>query len=291
MTRGGCVPRVDLMPLILPLGSPLRRRFDDLARHADRVFFAGLPGVGKSLLLQQLALLARDMERPVCLAQWDVARQPFELPEYPLESGATHPLVIRAAGLWLRDAIAAWEAERRETNALLIGEAPLIGGRLMELARSLDDDAEALLSDESTKFIIPVPSRQVRAIIEAKRESSIKSPRHSSEAHDAPPDLLRQLWRDLHGVAVDLDLAAAAESPAYQPEVYAAVYEHLLRERHAQTLPLDEPLETPGSVYDAMARFAQLQASRDEARLILRRLETEISPVQLREAASNWHRR
>ena len=278
------------MPLILPLGSPLRHRFDDLARHADRVFFAGLPGVGKSLLLQQLALTAQEAGRPICLAQWDVARQPFELPEYPLENGATHPLVINATGLWLRSAIAAWESERRETKALLIGEAPLIGGRLMELARPLDDDAEAMLADGSTRFIIPVPSRQVRQIIEAARERSIKTPRHSKEAHDAPPDLLRRLWRDLQGVAVELGIAKAQDKPSYQPEVYAAAYQHLLRKRHSQVLPLDEALETPGTVYDELAAIPQLQASPDEARQFIRRLEARIPPARLRQDASNWYR-
>ena len=43
--------------LILPLpDSAIYRKFSQLIEEADRVFFAGLPGVGKSLLLQQLAL-------------------------------------------------------------------------------------------------------------------------------------------------------------------------------------------------------------------------------------------
>ena len=276
--------------VILPPDSALYAAFTHLINEADRVFFSGIPGVGKSLLLQQLALMARDAGRPVCLAQWDTARQPFELPEYPLEKGATHPLVIQATGLWLRQAIADWEAERRSSNAMLIGEAPLIGGRLMQLATPIDDAAESLLANPATQFIIPVPSAKVRQIIEAKRERSIQNPQHEYEAHDAPPDLLRQLWRDLFAVAVDLGLAESIASPPYQPAVYAAVYQHLLRRRQTHVLHLQEPLQSSGSVYADLAHIPQLSSAPDDARRILNELESQISPAQLRAKAAQWHR-
>ena len=72
---------------ILPAESQIYRCFVDLVGNADRVFIAGLPGVGKSLLLQQLTLMALEAGRQVHLLQWDTARQPFETPRYPPGSG------------------------------------------------------------------------------------------------------------------------------------------------------------------------------------------------------------
>jgi hypothetical protein len=59
------------------------------------VFFAGLPGTGKSLLVHQLAHLASRNGGTVHLLQWDVARFVFETSpagrRYPLAEGVTHP--------------------------------------------------------------------------------------------------------------------------------------------------------------------------------------------------------
>ena len=203
MIRGVFVRRKMPEPL-LPPDSAIRARFAELIAGADRVFFAGLPGVGKSLLLQQMALMAAESGRAVTLLQWDVLRQPFETPRYPLQSGATHPLVIQAAGTWLRAALPTLECD------LLIGELPLVGGRLMELARPVRDAAEPVLRDARTQFVIPAPSREVRAVIESRRQQTIAAPSHQSEADDAPPNVLRALWRDLRTLAQEMELAGRA---------------------------------------------------------------------------------
>ena len=114
---------------ILPPDSAIRVRLLELIDSCDRVFYAGLPGVGKSLLLQQMALLACAAGRKITLLQWDVLRLPFETPRYPLQDGATHPRVIQAAGTWLRAELPKLRYD------LLIGELPLIGGRLIELTQ------------------------------------------------------------------------------------------------------------------------------------------------------------
>lgn len=256
--------------LILPAGSPIHTCFADLVLEADRVFFAGLPGVGKSLLLQQLALMAMAAGRPVHLLQWDKARQPFETPEYPLQQGATHPLVIKAVGTWLRTALIEWDTAHKNGDDMLIGEVPLIGGRLMEIVRPAADASEKLLTDRRTRFVLPVPSTAVRSIIEARRASTIADPQHENEKHDAPSDLLRALWEDLHQVALQMGLAAAAENaPSYSPEIYEAAYRHLLRHRHVASLSIDEALQPAGSVYDFTVDLPQLVTSRAHAQSIL----------------------
>lgn len=267
--------------LVLPADSPLANRLGELVESADLVFFAGLPGVGKSLLLQQLALLAQEAGRGVHLLQWDVARHPFEGPRYPLRDGATHPLVIRAVGIWARGAVLAW---RMGAGDMLLGELPLIGGRLMELARPHEDAAEKLLRDERTRYVLPAPSREVRAAIEARRAASIAAPRHQNEAHDAPPGLLRALWRDAQALALELGLAESAQETAYSPEIYAALYERLLSERRCEVLPISELLPSGASVYAGLDELPKLRASTEEAQRILNRLE-----AQPQTPARAWH--
>ncbi|MCY3833855.1 MAG: hypothetical protein OXG85_12635 [Chloroflexi bacterium] len=276
--------------LVLPPESAIYRALSRLLVEADYVFFAGLPGAGKSLLLQQLALMALADRRQVTLLQWDVARQAFESPRFPLANGATHPLVIQATGLWLRGALAAWEAAREPAVDLLIGEVPLIGGRMMEIARPAADEAEALLRHERTQFLIPVPSRRVRARIEARRAATIANPQHDNEAHDAPPDLLRALWQELLQVAAALGLGTpSAQDAPYSPDVYAALYRHLLRHRNAQVLPIEQTLRPGQSVYALDAELPSLQASAAEARSILAQLESSMTLAQVLAAAANWH--
>ena len=276
--------------LIFAPDSVIYRKFSQLIEDADLIFFAGLPGVGKSLHLQQMALMARAAGRRVTLLQWDVARQSFERSRYPLADGATHPLVIRATGAWLRGALVEWAARARKPGDMLIGEVPLNGGRFMEIARPAADDAETLLRDRRTQFLIPVPSRQVRALIEARREQSIAAPQHENEAHDAPPDLLRALWQDVYRVGVTLGLAAATRCAApYSPEVYAAVYRHLLQHRHRQVLPIDDQLQTSASVYYHAEPPPVLQATSAQAEKILASLEASMTPAQAIAAAETWY--
>ena len=275
---------------ILPEASQIYRCFAELIHSADRVFFAGLPGVGKSLLLQQLALLARAAGRGVHLLQWDRARQPFESPRYPLDQGATHPIVIRATGLWLRKTLPGWHKTHAHADVMLIGELPLIGGRFMELARPADDEAEALLADKRSQFVLPLPSREVRALIERRRAASIAHPAHENESQDAPPDLLRALWQDLYRIAVQLGIAEAlAQDAPYSPEIYEATYRHLLRHRQLIVLPIDEPLRPVASVYDFDAELPHLIAEPEQAQALLRELEATTSRARLRRDSASWY--
>src|SRR4051812_13196676 len=128
---------------VLPADSNLYRRLHAAAVERRCVFFAGLPGVGKSLLLQQLSLIATSAGRRVSLLQWDVARGPFERPEilarYPETDGVTHAVIRKAAGLWARGAVAAWDRDHPDAADMLVGEVPLIGNRLIELVQQQAD--------------------------------------------------------------------------------------------------------------------------------------------------------
>jgi hypothetical protein len=254
------------------------------------VFFAGLPGTGKSLLAHQLAHLASAAGRRVHLLQWDVARPVFEASaagrRYPLSDGVTHPLIRRAAGQWVRYALVEWGERHGEPEHLLIGETPFVGNRFAELARRADDRAEPLLLEPSCRFVIAVPSREVRSFLEAQRQRRAANPLHPREREDAPPHVLRDLWQSLAEIA-----GASASGPApYDPSVYASVYERVLRYRNAERLDLDVILSTETlSVYDFAVAPRDLVPSRDEAERFIREVERRYrDPRMLEEDVADW---
>ena len=238
--------------IIAPVGSHLHDAMIELAESARMAFFAGLPGTGKSLCIHQLSHLAHARGRRVHLLQWDVARPPFEAHPagraYPIDRGVTHGVIRLAVGRWARAAIARWSAAHAGPEHLLIGETPFVGNRLVELARPMDDAAEPLLAAPTARFAVPVPSPAVRAHIEAERVRRAAAPLDDREREDAPPEVMRGLWRQLRAAAISLALApplAPADSePPYDPEIYAAVYLALLTHRHASRLPLTAILPT-----------------------------------------------
>jgi hypothetical protein len=252
----------------------LQAQLQRLAR-ARIVFLAGLPGTGKSLLVHQLAHLATAGGRTVHLLQWDVARPAFEASpagaRYPLVEGVTHALIRKAAGLWARQALVAWEAGHPDPRHMVIGETPFVGGRFVELARPADDGAEAVLTSPSCRFAIAVPSREVRRFLEAERERRSAGPLHPREREDAPPRVLRDLWRELAAVARRLGVESSDE---YDPAAYRRVYERVLRHRNADVVPLDVILPTRAlSVYDFAVDLPDLVPTAGETRAFIEEAE------------------
>ena len=262
----------------LPADWPVRHVLEALAADKRIILLAGLPGVGKSLLVQQLTRMAQRAERPVFLLQWDVARSAFEtgpiLARYPEVDGFTHAAIKRAAGIWARMAVLHWH-QVQPAAALLLAETPLVGGRLIELAEAHADEAERLLSGPDVEFVLPVPSRQVRAVIEAARERSIAAPAHARERADAPPNVLRALWEDVYreGQAAGVVPAPPPGPIAYDPGAYRAVYTSWLRRRRVTVLDVDRLLTTPGSVYDIAAVAGELAPGPDHVDAVMRLVE------------------
>ena len=266
------------------------RLAEQLRRLADRrmVFVAGLPGTGKSLLVNQLVHIAARAGRHVHLLQWDVARPPFEASHagrrYPQVNGVTHAIIRRATGLWARGALAAWNERHPAPEHLLIGETPFVGNRFVELARRLDDRAEALLTAASCRFAIAVPSPEVRRFIEAERERRSASPRHPREREDAPPRVLRDLWRDL--VSIEAPGRVAGDAPVpYDPALYQRVYERVLRHRAREVLAQDVILPTRTiSVYDFSVQTRDLVPTEPEADAFVREVERGYPDLTVLEA-------
>jgi hypothetical protein len=130
----------------------------------------------------------------------------------------------------------------------------------VELVRRRDDDAEPVLGAASCRFVVPVPSRDVRAFLESERERRAAAPQHARERDDAPPHVLRDLWRELATVAAALGIADGTRGDApYDPTLYRDVYERVLRHRHRDVIALDAVLPTQAmSVHDVASACADL---------------------------------
>lgn len=281
--------------IILPIESKLYKTFKSVTSNARCVFFVGLPGVGKSLLLQQFVLIGHENGRRIHTLQWDVTRAAFEhTPEnqakYPEIDGSTQPILRKAVGLWAREGVLGWHNAHPDPKHLLVGELPLIGNRLIELVQKHEDEAESLLASEQSVFFLPVPSKAVRDVIEQARQGSIAKPRHEKEKMDAPPNVLRALWHDVAQVAYELGITSSmpSENVPYQPGVYAAVYQHLLQHRHTIQLEIDTILKPEGSAYEMDVVQSELMAEDTAVSRIMHHLETEWTPTQIEEAVSQW---
>ncbi|GAB5493366.1 MAG: hypothetical protein Phog2KO_35810 [Phototrophicaceae bacterium] len=281
--------------IVIPNTSDIYSTFDTMSKQAKVIILTGLPGVGKSLYVQQLALMAQRAGRKVHLMQWDVTRSAFETPDilakYPEIDGVTHAMIRKAVGIWTRQAILDWADNFSSEEHLLIGEATFVGERLMQLAKIVDDSAEGLLSSEKTQFILPVPSKAVRANIETKRAESIANPQHQHESKDAPPNVLEMLWHEIHHVGYKIGITDTAQAqPAYQPEVYQQTYEYLLQHRHSTTLNIGELFERVGSVYDLDNIAGHLKASPEQVTTIIAQLEQSATVEQTQAEVDVWYR-
>jgi hypothetical protein len=281
--------------IVIPNASPAYGLFKSLVRDAKVVILTGLPGVGKSLYVQQLALMAQLAGRETHLLQWDVTRSAFELPEilarYPEVDGVTHAVIRKAVGIWSRSAITNWKQEFASHDHLLIGEATLVGERLMHLAKIIDDSAEDLLRSDKTQFLLPVPSTTIREKIERKRVESIARPQHAHDAKDAPPGVLEMLWHEIYRVGYTLGIIETPQDrPDYDPDAYQRTYEYLLRHRNSTAFLVDEVFERNGSVYELDNIAGHLRATPEQATKVIRQLEKEATAEEIQAEAEVWYR-
>jgi hypothetical protein len=268
-------------PLVVHADPALEAQLRGLAGRR-MVFLAGIPGTGKSLVVHQITHLATARGRRVHLLQWDVARPVFEASpagqRYPLADGVTHAAIRKAAGLWVRSAVAAWNASHPDARDLLLGETPFVGNRFVELAQRQSDAAEAFLADDACRFAIAVPSAAVREFLEAERERRAAHPLHPREREDAPPQVLRALWQDLARLAAQLGIATppptADAGVPYDPPAYRGVYERILQHRHVEVVALDTVLPTGRlSVYDFSAYAEDVAPTPAEANRFVEEVE------------------
>ena len=269
-------------------GRELRR----CAAEARCVVICGVPGVGKSLFVREQTLIARRRGRVVHRLEWDVSRLAFDQPEilarYPEIDNVTHPVIRRAAGVWARQAVADWFRRHRAGPDLLVIEAPLIGGRFSELARIEEDAAESFLADAATQFLIPQPTREVRAAIHGARSRETAEHRHALDSKNAPPPLVDALWQQILDTADALGLPRDRGERGYSPELYSAVYGRLLRHRHVAAIPVREVVDLDHSPHALHGLTPELSPTPREAVRLIALIEEAGVAAAIR-ATESWH--
>ena len=232
---------------IIPSTSPIYNRLKAVAKDAKGVVFSGLPGVGKSLYINEFKRIATAIGRDITVIQWDIARKSFETPaiaqHFPMGDGVVHNGVKLSAGKWLLATIKNWLITHTEEKDLLLIEAPLVGHRFIELAQIQNDPIlENFFNSESFQMIAPIPSKQVRAKIEADRAAQI-----SEDAQvwtGAKPSVMLMLWKRICGIANEFGKDLPMEGqPPYDPAIYEFVFSKILKNRHFIPLYIDEVFE------------------------------------------------
>ncbi|WP_420641714.1 hypothetical protein [Candidatus Leptofilum sp.] len=265
----------------------------EIVQSKRMIFVSGIPGVGKSLLIQQMVLIASEAGREVHLLRYNLARQPFEtqvnITKYPEIDGVTDPAIRKAVGLWARTAVREWHEAHPSTNQMLIGELPLIGNRLIELVEPTEDTAEPLLTSDQTLFVVPVPSWEVREVIEDTRARTVAEPQNEQEKLDAPPNVLQLMWQEVNRLARQIGLTKASPQTPYNPYIYGGVFEALLQHRPSKLLLIDEVLRPSRSVYELDVLSGMLQPTAEEANAAISHVENQYSYDELAELVQNWH--
>ncbi|MFZ0501637.1 MAG: hypothetical protein WAM52_21115 [Steroidobacteraceae bacterium] len=269
-------------------GRELRR----CAAEARCVVICGVPGVGKSLFVREQTLIARSRGRIVHRLEWDVSRLVFDQPQilarYPEIDHVTHPVIRRAAGLWVRQAVADWFRGHHDGPDLLVIEAPLIGGRFSELARVEEDAAEPFLAGAATQFLIPQPSGEVRAAIHGARSRETVEHRHALDSKNAPPPLVDALWQQILDTADSLRVHRDRDEHGYSPELYFSVYGRLLRHRHVAAVPVREVVELAHSPHALHGLTQEISPSAAEAVRLIALIEETGVAAAIR-ATESWH--
>ena len=127
--------------------------------------------------------------------------------------------------------------------------------------------------------MIPVPSRALREHLEAERARRTERPLHPREREDAPPEVLRAIWREVAG-----------DDRPYDPDAYRQAYERLLTRRHATALALDTvlPADTV-SAYDFRIPATDLVPTADEAARCIGEVEaSHPEPADVQRAVDGW---
>lgn len=235
---------MDLQKSIIPTSSSVFQTLKKAAKEAKAVVFSGLPGVGKSLYINQFQAIAAKEGRTITVIQWDIARKAFEsgkaAAHFPMGAGVVHNGVKLSVGAWLLDTIKSWLKNTQHSENLLLIEAPLVGHRFIELAKIQSDKSlEDFFSSPAFQFLVPIPSKKVRAKIEGDRSAQIAE--DAKTWTGAKPSVMLMIWKMVCGIANKFGQNIPMEGqPTYDPKIYEFVFNKILQHRHFTPLPIDE---------------------------------------------------
>lgn len=277
---------------IIPSDSPIRQSLE-LLTESKIIVFSGLPGVGKSLYINSFQAIAHNRGKDIDIIQWDVARKAFETEyisqHYPMGEGTVHNGLKMIAGLWLIDTVKQWLDFNKNSENILLIEAPLVGHRFVELVQKQNDqEIENILSSERCKIVIPIPSKKVREEIEAERNRQVSE--DTKVWSGAKPSVMLMLWKLTCGIANEfgknIDLS---EQPPYDPEVYHFVFSKILKHRNVVALHIDEIFDIPESDEDSLHRLKSIKADSDAADIYGKKIIEKFNTYQIDEIVESWY--
>lgn len=285
---------MDIQKSIIPKSSPVFQTLKKVALSAKGVVFSGLPGVGKSLYINQFKSIAATEGRKITTIQWDIARKAFETPmiseRFPMGAGTVHDGLKLSVGAWLLAMIKDWLATAKK-EALLLIEAPLVGHRFIEIAQIQEDQTlEQFFKSEAFQVICPIPSKEVRAKIEADRVAQISE--DAKVWTGAKPSVMLMLWKMICGIANEFGRNIPMDGqPPYDPEVCEFVFGKVLKHRHFIPLHVDEVFKVAILDEADLHKTGSLKADAATANVFAKTI-MEIHPTDetITEIVEGWYR-
>jgi len=277
----------------IPEPSPVYQTLDALVKECKIVIFSGLPGVGKSLYVNAFQALAKKEGKKLTLIQWDVARKAFEtediLSRFPMGDGTVHNGLKLIAGKWLMDEVEMWIDIHAEDSELLLIEAPLVGHRFIELVQqNASEELEQYLSSDEVQVVMPIPTNEVRSIIEEARAKQVKE--EAKVWSGAKPSVMLMLWKMTCGIAVEFGKEIDMDGqPPYDPEIYSFVFSEILKHRHFVPLIIDEVFSLPEMDESMLHDNESLKADPETAAFYAELVNTFYSEQEIEEIVSNWY--
>ena len=278
--------------LIIPTTSPVYQTLENAAKTSKAVVFSGLPGIGKSLYINQFKAIVQSLGKNITVIQWDIARKAFETKEiaaiFPMGAGVVHNGVKLSAGAWLIDTIKDW-LQKATDNDLLLIEAPLVGHRFIELAKVQSDATlEDFFKSDAFKMIIPIPSKAVREKIEADRRAQISE--DAKVWSGAKPSVMLMLWKMLCGIANEFGKNISMDGqPPYEPSISEFVFEKILQHRHFIPLHIDEIFDVSVMDESELHNTGSLKAGDETANRYAMEIHQQMNDEQINAIVKEWY--
>lgn len=284
---------MEILANVIPTSSPLFKQLEQVAESTQVVVFSGLPGVGKSLYINEFQLIAKSKGLPVDVIQWDVARKAFEtayvLEHFPMGEGTVHDGLKLMAGLWLLDELELWLENYRGSDRILLIEAPLVGHRFVELAKeNKDAELEEFCASDKFKVIVPIPSKGVRQKIEAERMRQVSE--DAKVWSGAKPSVMLMLWKLTCGIANEMGKNVdMSGQPDYDPDIYEFVYGRILKKRHFVPLVISEVFEVPVQDEAALHKVDSIVADVETANHYGKMIAENYNSELIESIVANWY--
>jgi len=280
---------------MIPKDSKIYQTLEELVLSSSVLVISGLPGVGKSLYVNQALVIAKKKYKATSVIQWDVARKAFETDElsqlFPMGDGVVHNGVKLSAGLWLINVVSDWIKNHNPESDFLLIEAPLVGHRFIELMQiQKDDDIESFMASDSMKVVVPIPSIEVRIKIEADRKAQVEE--EASSWMGAKPSVMLLIWKELCELANDLGKDIDVDSqPPYDPKIYEFVFQRVLKNRHFIPLFINEIYELTIRDENELHDTDSLVASPETAKSIALKIVSQFLDLnQIDTVVEHWYK-